>query len=236
MICLTRNKFKFYKKIVVDIWGHYPFYGRPNKIMTFIRIMKNERKARKWYYRKNFIYSYKKRMRYQKKKYQTNEFVFPRILKHYYLVLKLDHFRRFRLKAMKQVGSYQENYLNFIEGRLFMLLYRSNFVTNLFMLKSLMELGIFLINNKRKYHTHVYTRPGDIVSVLPQYFFLLRNDLLMRLEQDMIVRKVPYYMEVNFKLMFIFCLSKPRLRNIKYPLNDIDVYIGVDYVRTPKIS
>jgi len=133
------------------------------------------------------------------------------MLKCYYLVLKLAHFRKFRLKAIKQLGSYEENYLNFIEGRLFMLLYRSNFVNNIFMLKSLMELGLFLINNKPGYHSHVYTRPGDIISILPKYFHLLKNDLILRVEQDMVLRSPIQYLLVNYHFMFIFILFKPRL-------------------------
>ena len=70
---------------------------------------------------------------------------------------------------MKQLGSYEANYTNFIEGSLFMYLYRSNFVTNLFMMKSVMEFGIFLVNNRPRRHTHYYTRPGDMITILHSY-------------------------------------------------------------------
>jgi len=139
---------------------------------------------------------------------------------------------------MKQLGSYEDNFTNFIEGSLFMYLYRSNFVTNLFMIKSVMELGIFLINNKRRYHTHYYTRPGDIISVLPSYFHLIEDDLLLRFEQDMIVRPTPHYMEINFNFLFIFCMRKPRVSDLvlHYTSNDVDVFVGVDFCAKPKIS
>jgi len=171
-------------------------------------------------------------------KKQKNAFVFPRILKHYYLVFKLDHFRQFRMKAMKQLGSYENNFLNFVEGSLFMYLYRSNFITNLFMIKSVMELGVFLVNNKRRYHTHYYTTPGDIITVLQSYFYLVKDDLLLRLDKDMIVRPTPRYMEINFKFLCIFCTRKPNIFDLSlhYTSNDVDVFVGVDFCGKPKIS
>jgi hypothetical protein len=142
------------------------------------------------------------------------------------------------MKAIKQLGCYDSNYSNFIEGSLFMYLYRSNFITNLFMIKSIMELGIFLVNNERRYHTHYYTRPGDIITVLPVYHDLVKNDLLLRLDQDMIVRPTPKYMEINFSFLCIFCMRKPNVSDLTlhYTSNDVDVFVGVDYCVKPKIS
>jgi hypothetical protein len=139
---------------------------------------------------------------------------------------------------MKQLGSYENNFLNFIEGSLFMYLYRSNFITNLFMIKSVMELGIFLVNNKRRYHTHYYTIPGDIITVLRSYFHVLKDDIFLRLEQDIIVRPTPRYMEISFKLLYIFCMRKPNLfeLSLHYTSNDVDVFVGVDFCVKPKIS
>lgn len=110
------------------------------------------------------------------------------MLKHYYLVLKLSHFRRFNRKALKQAGPYEGNYLNFIEGRVFMIIHRANFVNNLFMIKSLFELGIFTINYERKYHTLAYARPGDLIGVIPKYTSLIKNDLILRYKLKMIAR------------------------------------------------
>jgi ribosomal protein S4 len=110
----------------------------------------------------------------------------PRVLKHYYLVLRPADFRRQQNIALRKGRLFEQNFLNFVEGRLFMLVYRLNFVNNMFMIKSLLDLGLFTINNKVKYHIHAMANVGDIIGIKREYIDILRNDLILRLQDNVI--------------------------------------------------
>ena len=117
-----------------------------------------------------------------------------------------------------------------------MIIHRANFVTNLFMIKSLFELGLFTINYERKYHTLAYAKPGDLIGIIPKYTSLIRKDLSLRYKLKMVTYfRPPEYLFVNYKLMFILFLTKPRLKFIDFPVRNIDVFIGIDYYM-PRVS
>ena len=46
MSTIIRNKHKFYKKTLIDLWGHHFTYYKASKAVNFMRIMKSEGKAR----------------------------------------------------------------------------------------------------------------------------------------------------------------------------------------------
>ena len=239
MSMLTRNRLKFFRRTLEDVWSHYPFYGKPNKLMKFIQEKTDERVTKKQHAKKDtdFIYNYKKKRKWnwEKEKEERHNFVDPRVLKHYYLTLKMNHFKKFRFKAMKQLGSYEENFLNFVEGRLFMLVYRSNFVTNMFMLKSLIELGIFTINYQRKYHPNEYATPGDVICAIHPYWGFIRDDVKMRWNKNMILKTIPRHLIVSQKLTFAVYITKPLIGNMFFSFKNFDAFLGVDYYQ-PRLT
>jgi len=239
MSMLTRNRLNFYKRTLEDIWSHYPFYGKPNKLMRFIKDKTEEKDVKVKHSKKDtdFIFNYKKKRKWnwEQEKRQRHNFVDPRVLKHYYFTLKMNHFKKFRLKAMKELGSYEENFLNFVEGRLFMLVYRSNFVTNMFMLKSLIELGIFTINYQRKYHPNVYAIPGDVICAIYPYWEFIREDIKMRWHNQMILKIAPPHLMISYKLTFSIYITKPLIDTMLFPFESFDAFLGVDYYQ-PRLT
>lgn len=178
------------------------------------------------YYRKPFIFNLSKRIHYPRYRKINKNYLNHRILFNYFLILKKKQFLKFAEKAKRINGFFIENYLIFLEGRLFMFIYRSNFVTNIFKLKSIIEKGVFLINNEKKFHPNVLLKVGDIVQVNFDYLTLIKQDFFFRLINFVTIKQKLYkYMFINFKFMFIFFLRAPRINDIKYPFN-IDIYLG----------
>jgi len=149
--------------------------------------------------------------------------------------LRPADFRRQQKIALRKGRLFEQNFLNFVEGRLYMLIYRLNFVNNLFMIKTLLDLGLFTINHQVKTHIHAMANVGDLISVKKEYVDILRNDIILRLQYDIIFWVIPRFLMVNYKLMFGLLLFKPRKKDIDifFPIDILDVYIGTEYY-TPR--
>lgn len=146
MVCLVKNRNKFYKKILLDVWGYYKLYKKVFKLINFMWVMRVEKRVRKIYYKKEFIFSLVKRIRFRWCKKLKKKYINFCYLYNFYLIIRRKIFRRYVYMVCRKLGVFIGNYLNFIEGRLFMLVYRVNFINNIFKLKYIIDKGIFLIN------------------------------------------------------------------------------------------
>jgi len=90
-------------------------------------------------------------------------------------------------RARRMRGSFIGNYLTFLEGRLFMLVYRSNFVNNMFKLKFIIDRGIFLVDGEIKYYANHNVKVGQLVQVSFDYRDLLMKDLKLRLKKGYVL-------------------------------------------------
>lgn len=226
MICFIKNRNKLCKNILWDIWGHTKLYLKPTKLIQLQVSMQNNDERRRKYYRKQFSFSLEKRIKFKWKKRFKKKYLKHRLLYNYFLFIRRNMFLRYAYKAKRQTGSFIRNYLALIEGRLFMLIYRSNFVSNIFKLKFVIDKGIFFVNMVRRYYLNYNVKVGDLIQIDFNYRKLLRDDLRIRLKYFKTLQSKTYrYMFINYKFMFIFFLRTPRFKEIKYPLK-LDLYLG----------
>lgn len=228
MGCIVRNRHKFYKKTLVDLWGHHYTYFKISKAINFMRVIKAEGKARHWYYKREFVFTYRRRRRFRRAKRFKDDFINRRFLKNFYLVLTYKNLRKFMTIANKKAGYYYGNYFTLLEGRIFMMAYRSTFITNIFLIRYVVEKGIFTVNGVIKRHYNYILKPGDIFQVSFDYKNLITNDLIMRLDNNNIFYKVPNYLFANFNFMFVFFWRFPKLKDLIYPI-DLDLQLGSEY-------
>jgi len=163
-----------------DIWGISITYKKPTREIKFIKMLEQEQTFRKWYYRREFVYSFKKKIKFRRKKRNKDDFLLPRYLKHYYLILKLSDFRKMQKKATKKGDNFESTYITLLECRLFMLVFRMHWITNIFMIRSMISHGIFSLNGRIIPHSNVVIQVGDFLSVQPYYKDLLQHDLWLR--------------------------------------------------------
>jgi ribosomal protein S4 len=128
-----------------------------------MKIIKEQSKKRFRYYKMDFIFTLRKRINFRRKKRFKREFLLPRLLYNFYLILSRKNFMKFANIAKQKQGSYIENYLGLIEGRLFMMVYRSHLISNLFLIRYTIEYGIFCVNEKLRSHYNFILKPGDIL-------------------------------------------------------------------------
>jgi len=228
MGCVVRNKNIFYKKTLTDVWGYFYTYFKISKVVNFMRVIRNETRARSRYYKRDFIFTYRRRRRFRRMKKFKENFIERRYLKNFYLVLTYKNFRRYMNLASRKLGYYYGNYFSLLEGRIYMMAYRSTFITNLFIIRYLIDKGLFTINGKVRRHYNFSLQPGDLFQVSFDYKEFFYKDLLLRLEKNNIFFKVPKYLFPNFNFMFVFFWRYPRISDLVFPV-DLDIQLGSEY-------
>jgi ribosomal protein S4 len=227
MVCIIKNRDKFYKKTLLDIWGYHRRYKKISKLIYFMKIIRDHRRARRLLYRREFIFNFKKRIWFKFRKRFKKEYIKHRFLFNFYLIVKKKNFLKYKKLASKLKGFYTKNYFNFVEGRLFMLVYRANFINNLFKLKSIIDRGIFYVNGQRKFFSNYHVKVGELVQVDFKYKKLLSIDMKYRFMQRVIIRNPGRYLYINYKFLFILFLRSPKLNELKFPIR-IDIKKGGD--------
>jgi len=228
MGCVVRNKNILYKKTLVDVWGHFYSYFKVSKIVNFMRVIRNEARARWRYYKRDFIFTFRRKRRFRRLKKFKKNFVERRYLKHFYLVLTYKNFRRYMNLASRKLGYYYGNYFTLLEGRIYMMAYRSTFITNLFIIRYVINKGLFSVNGKIKKHYNFSLKPGDLFQVSFEYKNFFYDDLLLRLQKRNIFFKVPNYLFPNFNFLFVLFWRSPKIRDLAFPI-ELDIQLGSEY-------
>jgi len=132
--------------------------------------------------------------------------------------------------AKKRRGYFIENYLGYIEGRLFMMVYRCCFITNLFMIRYVIEHGMFNVDDKIVAHHNSIVKVGQLISFDDlQWRKLFKKDLLLRLKNNVIMWPIPKYLFFNGVFMFVIYWRFPKLKEIVYPAGKVDIQLANDY-------
>jgi ribosomal protein S4 len=227
MVCLTKNRNQFYKKVLLDVWGHHRLYKKLTRLIHFMKVIRDHRRERNLLFRREFVFSFKRRIWFRFRKRFKYKYIAHRLLYAFFLIIRRRNYKKYRTIARKKKGYFFKNYLVFIEGRLFMLIYRANFVNNIFKLKFVIDRGIFLVNGEKKYYSNYNVKVGELVQVSFKYKKLIIGDMLLRFNYRNILWSPRKYLFVNYNFMFIFFLRSPKFRELKYPIR-LDIYKGGD--------
>lgn len=227
MVCLIRKRNKFYKQVLLDVWGHHRLYKKLSKLLHFMKVIRDHRRDRNLLFRREFVFSFKRRIWFRFRKRFKYKYIAHRYLYNFFLIVRRRNFIKYKIIARKKKGYFFNNYMSFLEGRLFMLVYRANFVNNIFKLKFIIDRGIFLVNGVRKYYSNFIVNVGNIIQVDFKYKTLLQADMALRFKCHNILRNSYKYLFVNYKFLFIFFLRAPKRSELKYPIR-LDIYKGSD--------
>jgi ribosomal protein S4 len=212
-----------------DIWGVSFTYKKPTREVKFVKMLEQEQAFRRWYYRKEFVYSFKKRIRFRRAKKSKDDFLFPRFLKHFYLILKLSDFRKMQKKATKKGDNFEPTYITLLECRLFMIVFRVHWITNIFMIRSMVDNGMFTINGETRRHSNIVAKVGDIIGVHQSFIDLVRYDVLLRYINNIIFWNTPDFMFLNYSFMISIFWREPMDEDLEFFTDEIDIYFGSEY-------
>jgi hypothetical protein len=65
----------------------------------------------------------------------------------------------------KLIRGYVSTYLGYLEARIMVVVYRLNIINNIFIIKMMINMGVFYINFKEKKHINTRLELGDIINV-----------------------------------------------------------------------
>ena len=68
MVCLVKERSKFYKRVLLDVWGYHRRYKKISKLIHFMKVIRNHKRARRLLYKREFIFNFKKRIWFRFKK------------------------------------------------------------------------------------------------------------------------------------------------------------------------
>jgi len=238
MACLIRKRGKFYRKMRLDVWGYYAMYfkeriseGRriDNTILYWYRV-KKLRWVFKKYMRGKYVFRLWNRPRKQRYKKWKANYWRPRHLRSFYMVLKNRTYIKYVKLAMKGkiVRGFVSTYLGYLEGRIFVIIYRLNIVNNIFMIKMLINMGVFYVNLKKKTHINTNLKLGDFLHIHYAWRDILKNDMRLRLEKGIISRNINNFYS-NFIQLYFFFFKVYNVKDIKYPIK-IDLYRAIDFI------
>lgn len=224
----NQHSLKVVRRFEEDIWGRLAISDKDSKALDYIfNIYKNDFRYRSLIGNKRFfLVSKKAKFLYQ---VSANEKEFKRKkrtmkIKNY---LNRQKFRRFygniSEKSLKKVfnqyslttnklGSF---FFNFLEGRLDVVVYRSNFADSIFAVRQLISHKKILVNGKVVNIPSYKLNVGDIITLADPA--LLYQYMKNKLEKKKVLANYPSYLEVNYMLGAIIFIRFPKKEEIPYP-------------------
>jgi len=217
MICYVKNRNYFCKKVYIDVWGYNTIYNKNNFTTRFFAYLEDQARQRRFFLRNDFAFSLGRRIAFAKKKRYKERFLWPRLLKNYYLTLSWRNMNQYYKKSRMLAGNFINNFIMMLEGRLFMIVYRINWINNLFMIKNILKYNIFFINGKVRSHCNYHLKYNDILTIDFNYIEIFKRDLMMRIKEGKVIWRCPSYLYVNYIFFFVYIMQKPILADIVHP-------------------
>jgi len=238
MVCIIRRRSKIYKRLRVDIWGKFSTYvstEREKKTKDKDQVIKYWANVRRLYkeYRKfrrqRYVYKLWGRRKFEFPKKLKKNYVIPRIVRNYYIFMKKKIINRKVKKAKREMGKYIENFIRSMEGRLLNVIYRSNFVTNIFMVKDLITSGVVRVNKKKITYSNYIVGLGDFLEIIKPWNIIIKKDMLIRLKKNILITPQQPHLYINYNLLCLFMLRYLKKKELIYPTN-LDINRVLDFV------
>jgi small subunit ribosomal protein S4 len=107
----------------------------------------------------------------------------------------------------------------FLESRMANLLYRVNFLPNLYFSRQFVLHKNAFVNNRIIDDLHYVPRLNEIVSFNKNFFKLFYFNLYRLLKRKGVYLNFPIYYEVDYKLFLITLIKKPKFEEINQSLS-----------------
>lgn len=223
-----KHNFKLVRRFQEDLWGRYSISNKSTQVLNFVYEAHQNSFKHRNLLKKRFFFLVRKKERFVykvvtdeqefKKKKRTikiNEYLSMLKLRRFYGNLRKRNFKRiFKEKGLN------DNYLGrsfayFLESRLDVILYRSNFFTSIYEARQYINHKKILVNGI------VETKPGiklyinDVISILNYKNFYV--NLKKRLTEKKLLGNYPQYLEVNYKLGLVILTKIPEIKEVPYP-------------------
>ena len=216
MILLIKRKGDYYRRYKLDIWG-LSFVEEKNSekehksswILRFFLKIYKKKIDRWWQNKRRYIYRIDiidliKRIKKWKKRWLS-----IRLTRLYFLTLKDNQFRQMFSQAGKLTGDLVKNYNYLLECRTITLLYRTNFLVNIFNCIRFVKRRRLLVNNIPLSYINATIPIGSTIIPHIRWIDWMRYHLYKRLTLKSILYNTPRFLFISFRFWVVFLLKKP---------------------------
>lgn len=231
MILLIKHKCRFYRRFELDIWGlsyvdskakeDNKSYRKSWYICFFLKIYR-EKIQRRWKKRRRYIYRIDIIDIMRKKKKYNKRWVSIRLTRLYFLTLQNYQFRQFFYKARKLSGDLESNYCFLLECRLLPLFYRTNFLSDLFLIIGFIKHKHVFVNFKALSYVNARVNIGSLITFRKNKRKLVYLIFRKKVYLKAILFNTPKFLFMSYRFFFGFLLKNPVKRDLVYPIS-IDI-------------
>jgi len=229
---------KFYKWCDEDLWGHLAISLKNNKSLNYLynsfqanplkrklakkKLAQVRKKKFKKIYKQKFLYEintkdkeFKRNIRRFRSKERFNLYK----LSVFYGNIKIKSFKPLLNIMAKNQRIWAGSAPFLLESRLDILLYRTNLFQSIFFIKQFIKHQGVLVNGLCLHETNYQLRVGDIVILPGNFYKDFYHHFLQRLQGDRVLRHVPKYLEMNYKIGAFTLIKLPRGDEVSFPFS-----------------
>lgn len=236
MVLTVKHRFSIYKRYESDIWG---IMYTDKEALTIIKSRRKsnieklikspylkfffklyQEKQKKWEMaRRRYIYRLDIMPPVRRRRMFNKRFVSVRLTRLYFLTFQDYQFRKMFKRAAKMDGNLEMNYCYMLEGRLLSVVYRSNFLSNIFQIIRFIKENNVCIDFKANNSINTYVKVGKFLTFNNNIGDKLLLDFKRRLKSKAVLFTIPRYMFISYKFIFFLLIAYPTKRDLVYPIS-----------------
>jgi hypothetical protein len=229
MILLIKKKGNYYRRFKLYLWCLIFCYENNSKenhhrswiLRFFLKIYK--KKIEKWWQnKKRYIYRIDIIDIPKKIKKWNKRWLSIRLCRLYFLTLQDHQFRNIFKKASKLTGNLELNYCYYLECRTITIIYRTNFLANIFNCIMFIKRNRLFINNYPINYINAVIPVNSLIKPSEIWIPWIKYHLYKRIILKSILFNTPKFLFISFRFWLVFLLKKPKRNDLVYPIS-IDI-------------
>ncbi len=229
MILLIKKKGDYYRRYKLDIWGlsftdekNSEKFNHKSWLLRFFLKIYRKKIERWWKSRRRYIYRIDIIDLAVKIKKWNKRWLSIRLCRLYFLTLQDHQFRNMFKKASKLTGNLGLNYCYLLECRTITIIYRTNFLVNIFNCIRFVKKKRLFINKLCLNYVNATVPIGSMVTPAKIWRHWMRYHLFKRLTLKSILFNTPRFLFISYRFWVVFLLKKPKKQDLIYPIS-IDI-------------
>lgn len=225
MILLIKKKGDYYRRFKLDIWG-LSFCDENNSkedhkkswILRFFLKIYRLRIERWWKLKRRYIYRIDIIDIPKKIKKWNKRWLSIRLCRLYFLTLQDHQFRNMFKLSSKLTGNLERNYCYLLECRTITIIYRTNFLANIFNCMMFVKRKRLFINDKPLSYINAVIPVYSLIKPADIWIPWIKYHLYKRLILKSVLFNSPRYLFISFKFWTVYLIKKPKKLDLVYPI------------------
>lgn len=191
-----------------------------NKILRFFYLRWISWRRSKRFKRKRYVYRFVAPRPYYKQLKFNKRFHSIRLTRLYFLTFNEKRFRMMLRKAAKKDGNFETNYLQYLEGRIYALIYRLNFTSDLFWLLNFVKHGLNVLTEVIKIRgINVVLKIGEVLKLGKKWQTKFSINIKERIRYRTLLFPPPKFIYHCYTFFYFYLMRFPQRKDLVYPIS-----------------